>query len=279
MNIKSLKTIGVVRLSYPQDLRAEVERTQKSWKKFCALPLATKKAFAYSNKSAGVGYEMKDGSGSMGDIKENFDVALVGERYLKAVANSGKLDKKSAKIAGEFVSHAIALIVSMTPLVIGFAKECEKSFGLKGFTSEIANSPEGFFVRFIHYPPQKSRGESTAQAHPDQSGFTLHLFESSSGLECLTYDGKWVPMPVSESETVIIPDMQMQLRSKGILRALWHRVTATSTTARRGRFSAVSFIQFKDTPKYNKDTHGRLQEKPEGFNYKMSHKEFAKFFK
>jgi len=54
----------------------------------------------------------------------------------------------------------------------------------------VLKSPEeviAFFVRFIHYPPQKSSGKVTAQAHPDQSGFTLHLFESDPGLECLTY--------------------------------------------------------------------------------------------
>jgi len=59
-------------------------------------------------------------------------------------------------------------------------------------------------------------------------------------------------MPVSESQTVIIPGMQMQLRSSGDLRALWHRVVATPKTAELGRYSAVSFIQFKDTPKYDK---------------------------
>ncbi len=86
-------------------------------------------------------------------------------------------------------------------------------------------------------------------------------------------------MPVSESRTVIIPAMQLQLRSKGKLRALWHRVVATPETAKAGRYSAVCFVQLKNTSKYDKEKWGRLQEMEEGFNYNMSPQEFAKFFK
>ncbi len=86
-------------------------------------------------------------------------------------------------------------------------------------------------------------------------------------------------MPVSGNETVIIPAMQMQLRSGGDLNALCHRVIATPETAVHGRYSAVCFVQFKNTPKYDKDRCGRLQEKVPGFNYEMSHQEFERLFK
>ncbi len=86
-------------------------------------------------------------------------------------------------------------------------------------------------------------------------------------------------MHVASGETAIIPSMQMQLRSKGELRALTHRVIANPETAVNGRYSAVCFVQFKKTPKYDKDTHGRLQEKSPGFNYGLSHDDFSKLFK
>ena len=86
-------------------------------------------------------------------------------------------------------------------------------------------------------------------------------------------------MPISEGETVIIPDMQLQLRSKGKLRALCHRVVATKETSITGRFSAVCFIGFKDTPSYNKKEKGRLQEKTPGFNYEMPFSEFREYFR
>jgi len=56
-------------------------------------------------------------------------------------------------------------------------------------------------------------------------------------------------------------------------------VVANPETSEAGRYSAVCFIQFKNTPKYDKETHGRLQEKKPGFNYDLSHEEFSKLFK
>ncbi len=276
MNITNLKTNGFVNLAYPHELRAAVIKAEKSWESFCELPVEVKQLFSYSSNSTGVGYENKDGSGNKGDIKENFDISLSGKDFLLSI-----VDKYSGKypIIRVFTLDALRLVEVMAPFVISFASECERNFSLPGFGDEIERGRDSFFIRFVHYPPQKSKGEPTAQAHLDQSGFTLHLFESAPGLECLTFDRVWIPMPVSDSETVIIPDMQMQLRSKGELRALWHRVIATGETSRTGRYSAVSFVQFGETPRYNKEEFGRLQERVEGFNYEIDPGEFSKLFK
>lgn len=246
--MKILKETGQYRLIYPIALREAVVAAIQEWKKFCALPLEEKKKTPYSNNAAGVGYEFKDGSGPGGDFKENMDVTT-----------------------GPFID----LIRETT---LDFARECEQEYNLPGFEEEVSRSV--FFVRFIHYFGDRELDVETATAHVDQSAFTLHLYESDPGLQCLTYDDKkWVDMPVSEGETVIIPAMQLQLRSKGELRALAHRVIATESTKNTGRFSAVCFIQLKDTAKYDKDKFGRLQEKVPGFNYNMSTDEFAKMFK
>lgn len=246
--MKTFKTTGRYVLVYPKLLREAVVAAIEEWKQFCALPLEEKKKTPYSNNAAGVGYEFKDGSGPGGDFKENMDVTT-----------------------GPFID----LIREIT---LDFARECEQEYDLQGFAEEVSRST--FFVRFIHYFGDRELGVETATAHVDQSAFTLHLYESDPGLQCLTYDNKeWVDMPVSEGETVIIPAMQLQLRSKGELRALAHRVIATESTKKIGRFSAVCFIQLKDTPKYDKDRCGRLQEKEPGFNYDMPITEFTKMFK
>ena len=77
----------------------------------------------------------------------------------------------------------------------------------------------------------------------------------------------------------IIPSAQLQVRSEGKLRAVTHRVVANQKTAVGGRYSAVCFIKLKDTPGYDKERWGRLQEMEPGFNYALSHEEFRKFFK
>jgi hypothetical protein len=245
---------------------------------FCTLPVDVKKSLPYSNNTDGVGYEYKDGTGISGDRKENFDITTSGKEWLE---NNKILGKEP--IVLDFLSSSMSLVDLTVPLILDFARKCEDQFGLVGFYDEVLASKGGFFFRFIHYFPASENGgkvgEETAQTHVDQSGFTLHLFESDKGLEFLTYDKKWIPMPVGSKETVIIPSMQLQLRSAGELRALAHRVVANEQTEKDGRYSAVCFIQLKNTPKYDKDKWGRLQEMIPGFNYGLSHEEFSKFFK
>ncbi|MEI8062019.1 MAG: 2OG-Fe(II) oxygenase family protein [bacterium] len=274
-DIKKLKTEGAVTIPYPADLREAVEKSIGLWKKFTALPTGVKKNLPYSNNADGVGYELKDGSGPKGDRKENFDIATGGEEWLKE--NLGKIE---SPVAREFVTHVTSLVKVMKPTILQFARDVEAEFGLEGFEKEVEESEPGFFVRFIHYFGDREVGEETATSHVDQSGFTLHLFESAPGFQCLSYDGKWIDVPIScGDQTVLINSMQMQLRSKGELKALCHRVVATPETAREGRYSAVCFVQLKGTRKYDKTKSGRLQEKNPGFNYEMPIEEFAGMFK
>jgi len=273
-SIDDLKTKGFVTMSYPRGLREAVKKAAESWKRFYNLPLEVKKALPYSNNADGVGYEYKEGIGNKADRKENFDVTLAGKKWLEE--NAGHIGNP---IALEFIEDVTRLVPILKPLVSHFVWQVEQSYGVDGLVEEVTTGEDAFFVRFIHYFGDREVGEETASAHTDQSGFTPHLFESSPGLECLTYEGKWIPMPVSEGETVVIPSMQLQLKSQGTLKALCHRVVATVETAEQGRDSAVCFVQMKKTPKYDKDKCGRLQEKEPGFNYSMSHFDFSNLFK
>lgn len=271
--ISDLKKKGFISLAYPGDLRKAVNQTVKLWKQFCDLPDEVKTGLPYSNNGAGMGYEMKNGIGQNADRKENFDVTLATEDWL--VQNSAQIENP---VALSFVRAAANLVNVMQGMILDFAGQVEQEFSLVGFRQEVADGKKGFFVRFIHYFGDRKVEEETANAHNDQSGFTLHLFESAPGLQCLTYDRQWIDMPVDEGQTVIIPAMQLQLRSEGVLRALCHRVIANMATAVGGRYSAVCFVQLQSTAKYNKDANGRLQEKEPGFSYDMTHEQFAKMF-
>jgi isopenicillin N synthase-like dioxygenase len=272
-NIKDLKTKGFVALIYPPDLKKAVRDTAQLWTAFCALPQELKKSLSYSNNSDGVGYELKEGVGNKADHKENLDITVGGKKWLED--NVKNIDP----IVLALLNQITNLVSIMKPTILDFAKQSEQAFGLDGFVTEVEQSENSFFVRFIHYFPDNKPAEEIASAHTDQSGFTLHLFESAPGLQCLTFDRQWIDMPVSEGETVIIPSMQMQLRSEGELKALCHRVISTTDTAKTGRYSAVCFVQIKNTPNYNKEKYGRLQEKEPGFNYKLPPEDFAKLFK
>lgn len=273
-SIKNLQNQGFLTVTYPSDLRKIVNQTILSWEKFTQLPVSFKQGLPYSNNADGVGYELKSGSGLKGDRKENFDITTAGSSWIKKVAEA--INNETAL---EFLHNSTNLVGVIKPLIVEFAQQAEKAFGLVGFAQEVEEGEDAFFIRFIHYFGDRTPGDEIASAHTDQSGFTLHLFESAPGLQCLTFDGKWIDMPVSEGETVIIPSMQMQLRSSGTLKALCHRVVATADTAVYGRFSAVCFVQLKKTQKYDKDRWGRLQEKEPGFNYSLSPEQFSELFK
>lgn len=273
MKIKQLKDEGFVILSYPKDLRKAVDSTVESWKAFCSLPVWVKQNLPYSNNADGVGYEIKDGSGNKGDRKENFDITTAGKAWFEK-----NVDQIKNPTALKFAEQATSLVGLLKPSILEFAREAEKAFGLKDFAKEVEASESVFFVRFIHYFGNREVGEEIATAHTDRSGFTFHLFESDPGFQCLNPLMNWVDIPITEGGTVIIPSMQMQFRSKGDIKATCHRVISTEKTSRKGRYSAVCFIQLKNTPQLDKNKIGRLQEKAPGFNYTLSFDELSKLF-
>jgi isopenicillin N synthase-like dioxygenase len=272
-NIENFKRDGFVYFKYPKELRNAVEEAERLWVNFCGLPKKIKESVPYSNGGAGVGYELKNGIGKNADRKENFDITIPGEDWVEKNISAFKHKETVA-----FMRKVGELVTKIKPVVLDFAKSIEKEYGIKDFKDEVLKSEGAFFVRFIHYFGDRQTGEEIATSHVDQSGFTLHLFESQPGFQYLSYDKKWKGALVTKGETLIIPSMQMQLRSEGEIKAMCHRVVATEETKDKGRYSMVCFVQLKDTRQYNKSKFGRLQEMEPGFNYNMTREEFEKMF-
>lgn len=273
-HINNFESEGHVHIKYPESLRKTVEEAEKLWVRFCELPEEVKKSVPYSNGGAGVGYELKDGVGKNADRKENFDITIPGKSWVEE-----NILNFRDKLTVEFVKKVGELVTEMRPVILEFAKNIERNYGLDGFEKEVSESENAFFVRFIHYFGNRSIGDEIATSHVDQSGFTLHLFESHPGFQYLSYEKEWKDLSITKGETLIIPSMQMQLRSQGRLRAMCHRVIATENTAENGRYSMVCFVQLKNTPQYDKNGYGRLQEMKPGFNYDMKLSDFKKMFK
>jgi isopenicillin N synthase-like dioxygenase len=221
----------------------------------------------------GVGYELKKTAGTCLDLKEDFHYTSGMHEWLAQAASI-----VGNKYASDVVASANSLLNLLTPFITAFAQEVEKEFALEGFAQEIADSQDMWFVRYLHYFGDRHVGDEIATSHADKSGFTLHLYESSPGLQFLDFKKQWKEVSMTSTDTVIIPGMRLQYRSKNVLKALFHRVVATRTTAKTGRFAMVCFVHLKHTPQYNKRGAGRLQEFTPGFNYSMSFQDFAKLF-
>lgn len=273
-SIQPLKTEGVAMMTYTPELKEKVRSAASLWQSFCELPLEQKQLLPANSNGAGSGYEYKDGNGHHADRKENFDVASSHQTHLKALLEQSLGDTERA-----FVRSALDLTKEMTPLANRFAEQAEAEFNLPGFTEKVANSSDTIFIRFLHYFGDRAESDIIAEPHTDQSGFTFHLFETDSGCQRLDYSTKqWLDMPVVDGKTAVIPAMQLQYESGGELRALTHRVIATEHTKDFGRYAIVCFVRFANSPIYDKNSHGRLQEREPGFNYELSSEEFSKLF-
>lgn len=270
--LNELRDLGLLNVNYPDDLRVSVERATDSWKSFCQLLREEKCAFSFleDNHGDGAGYELKEEGGSKKDLKENFHVTLFQYERLSKIANNRTFP---------FLNDAKILLDKIEPVILEFAKMVETEYRIDGLFDEVQSSKPYWILRYLHYFGDQPEGCEIAAPHADKGGFTLHLFESDEGLQyyCIK-DRLWKPMPVEKKQTVIIPAIQLQLWSKGDLKALYHRVVATEKTAKIGRFSMVCFISFQNIPMYNKRAHGSMQRHNIGFNYDLSHEKFANFF-
>lgn len=271
-SVQALNRDGFVSVEYPNPLRAAVLNAVASWKEFCKLPKEEKLAFDFQEDGHGdgAGYELKEVRGTSKDLKENFHVTLFQYDRLAKIAD---------KCSFPFLHDAKVLLDAMEPLIMHFATELEREYDLPGFVDEVLSSKQYWILRYLHYFGDQPINTEIAAPHTDKGGFTLHLYESDEGLQhyCIL-NRRWEPMPVGERETVIIPALQLQLRSEGALKALYHRVIATHKTAQSGRFSMVCFITLDSTPKYNKKDKGNTQTHALGFNYSIEHEEFASYF-
>lgn len=272
VSVDEMRDLGLVNVDYPADLREAVGKAVASWKGFCELSKEDKCSFAFLEDSHGdgAGYELKEEKGSKKDLKENFHVTLFQYDRLAEIANQRTFP---------FLHDAKVLLDRMEPLILDFARKIEEEYEVSGLLDEVKMSKPYWILRYLHYFGDQAEGAEIAAPHADKGGFTLHLYESDEGLQyCSIQTRSWQPMPVDENQTVIIPAIQLQLRSEGKLKALYHRVVATEQTARKGRFSMVCFITLENTPRYNKKGYGSVQTHEVGFNYSLPHNEFKKLF-
>jgi len=267
--------MGRAYVSYEPDLRAGVEEAVDAWKAFCLLPEELKLKFPYSSdaKVSGNGYELKKDLGSA-DLKEDFHLRVAVRDWLMESAEA-----VDPVVTPDFVEKALAVNELIAPLLREFGEAVEQKHGIPGFADDIMAKQPFWLLRFLHYFGDREPGDEIAAPHVDKGGFTLHLYESDRGVEQLTYaDKQWVPMPLSHDQTVIIPGMGLQNRSKGVLRATCHRVVATEESAKQGRYSAVCFFNFNNVRFYDKERFGRLQNWEPGAFYDMPFEEFDKLF-
>ncbi|WP_296721494.1 2-oxoglutarate and iron-dependent oxygenase domain-containing protein [Erythrobacter sp.] len=104
-------------------------------------------------------------------------------------------------------------------------------------------------MRLLHYPPLGEgapEGAIRAAAHGDINTITLLLGAEEAGLELLTRQGEWLPIPAAEGALVINVGDMLERQTNGRLRSTTHRVVnPRGEAARRSRYSMPFFLHFR----------------------------------
>lgn len=104
-------------------------------------------------------------------------------------------------------------------------------------------------MRLLHYPPlgdDAPEGAIRAAAHGDINTITLLLGAEEAGLELLTKQGEWLPIPAVEGALVINVGDMLERQTNGRLRSTTHRVVnPRGEAARRSRYSMPFFLHFR----------------------------------
>ncbi len=104
-------------------------------------------------------------------------------------------------------------------------------------------------MRLLHYPPlgdDAPEGAIRAAAHGDINTITLLLGAEEAGLELLTRQGEWLPIPATKGALVINVGDMLERQTNGRLRSTTHRVVnPRGEAARRSRYSMPFFLHFR----------------------------------
>jgi len=275
--------VGSWHVKYPEKLSRIVKDSTEAWQSFCLLDEIVQDLFKTSNNFNGTGFERKVGDGSeasafSSDNKLNFDITSSGIDSLLTITAS--IPGKNGEIAQNFIHSAAKLVSEAQSAIQEVGALVEKQSGVKSFKNLAATSGPNAFFRFLYYPKGVALHSTIGEPHPDNSGFTLHLYESTDGCEWLDENKRtWHPLPVEKGYATAFPSMQTQLVTNGEVDALWHRIVANETTVAVGRIAIVCFVSLEGAAQYDKNKHGRLQEFTLGDTYQKEPAEFARLFR
>ncbi len=248
-------------VEYPKTLTDHMKGVDL-WRQFCELPQEIKSRFAFSNHQIGTkdpGYKERERQKGREDkwyfhyTGEN-DTLIAKDGLSELVQNNSTLKA--------FFDFSQLIYKKAGDVALSIAKDLDRK--VPGIFKEVEEGRHAMVMRFLYYNPQSPTDMSLADPHVDRSGYTLHLYESHPGLELMNLEERWIPAPMGEGHTIVFGGYQLEKKSKGEIRATWHRVNRISgVNDRSSRTSIVFFVPFLKSPSYPKDE--RLQKLTPGY--------------
>jgi isopenicillin N synthase-like dioxygenase len=232
----------------PQDL---IDRAEAASKAFFALPDAVKRAYRIEGGGGARGYTPfgteKAKDADVFDLKEFWHVG-------RTLPEGHALEPFMAP--NVWPAEVAGFRETMSALYDAF--EATGGRVLEAIALHLGR-PRDFFaasiaegnsvMRLLHYPPLGEgapEGAIRAAAHGDINTITLLLGAEEAGLELLTRQGEWLPIPAAEGALVINVGDMLERQTNGRLRSTTHRVVnPRGAAARRARYSMPFFLHFR----------------------------------
>lgn len=254
-------TNGYETVPYGLHTQELVRSLANAWSAFLRQPLEEKLKLSYVD---GVGYENKGPDDP--DYKEDFHITL---------AYTPDYNRNLSVTTALFIKAAHDVLENQS-IVMPLAELLTESSDFN-FVERMMANPERWIVRCLYYPPQQR--EFLAAEHPDKGPATLHVYDSTPGLQGY-WNGSWKALDFKHGEeAVCYPGLLGQYYSKCNVKALPHRVVSTQESRANGRISVVLFADFETEVRYNKPAFGRTQDVfKNGSNIGMSFEEFETYF-
>lgn len=246
MHSQRLRDQLYVDIDYPQHFTDAIG-TVEPWKRFCSLPLETKKKFEFLNhqNTADPGYRWRRRAEGREDKEYFHSYPNIFE--LAEKDGNGELARSEPAIKG-FFEYAIGIQKLAFDFALGIQREMGKD--IPELVELIDNGRMKSVLRFLHYTNDE-KADIIADQHFDRSLFTLHLYESGPGLQFLNWNMQWTDAPIGLGKTVIFNGYRMEELTKGKLQKTWHRVVRKDDI--KDRISMVLFVWTDAISSYARD--------------------------
>jgi isopenicillin N synthase-like dioxygenase len=228
----ALRDFGFVSVNQHGIASERIREAYAATAELFALPIEEKRACAIPESAGNRGYV---GFGAehaknrtVGDLKEFFHVGRVLPELGPAGANAFPARVPQLEASTRVLFHELEQVASTLLMAIADYFGAPRDL----FTRMIVGGNS--ILRLIHYPPLRDAfipGGVRAAEHEDINLLTLLCESTSSGLEILARDGRWLAVDAPPGHIVVDSGDMIQLLTNGRLPSTTHRVVNPSSGA------------------------------------------------
>lgn len=219
---EGLEKFGFISIVDHQISDQDIGKAYLAAREFFALPTPIKLRYEIPDLAGQRGYtsfqKEHAKSATIGDLKEFWHIGPLDCDFVKANIWPQEVPNFYDAFKNFYTSlqHCSKVLLEACALYLGEAPQLFADMVTKGDS----------ILRVIHYPPvpEETHGAIRAAAHEDINFITLLCGATQPGLELLSRDNTWVPIPSIPGQIIVDTGDMLQNLTNGIFKSTTHRV-------------------------------------------------------